>query len=68
MSTKTLEKVKAEIKREILQEFVLPILREVKDAEGEYKAAFVKKVLKAAKEKPIFVYNPKTFLRQIKAK
>ena len=65
MSTKTLEKVKAEIKRELMQEFVLPILRGVKDAEGDYKEAFIRQVLKIAKEKPIYVYNPKTFLRQI---
>ena len=68
MSTKTLEKMKAEIKRELMQEFVLPILREVKDTEGEYKEAFVKQVLRAAKEKPIYVYNPKTFLWQISGK
>ena len=49
-------------------EFVLPILREVKDAEGEYKKAFVKQVLKAVKEKPIYIYNPKTFLQQINGK
>jgi len=65
MSTKTIERIKGEIKRELLQEFVLPILREVKDAEGEYKKSFVKKVLRAAKEKTIYVYDPKTFLRQI---
>ncbi|MBI2635514.1 MAG: hypothetical protein HYW79_03170 [Parcubacteria group bacterium] len=66
MSTKTLERVKAEIKRELMQEFVLPILREVKDAEGEYKEAFIRQVLKMAKEKPSYVYDPKTFLGQIK--
>ncbi len=65
MTTRAYEKVKAEIKRELLLEFVLPILREVKDAEGEYKEEFVRGVLRAAKEKSIYVYNPKTFLRQI---
>lgn len=49
-----------------MQEFVLPILREVKDAEGEYKEAFIRQVLKMAKEKPSYVYDPKTFLGQIK--
>ncbi len=67
MSMKTYEKMKTEIKRELLREFVFPILREVKDAEGEYKKSFVRRVLKAAKEKPIYVYNPKTFLKQISA-
>ncbi len=66
MTQKTLERVKAEIKREIIQEFVLPILREVKDADGDYKETFVKQMLKAAKEKPIYVYDSKAFLRQIK--
>ena len=66
MSTKTLEKLKKEIKQELLQEFFLPIiLSGVKDPEGEYKEEFVKEVLKAAKEKPVYTYNPKTFLRQI---
>jgi len=65
MTTKTYEKVKREIKHELMREFVLPILRGVKDAEGEYKAEFVTRVLKASKEKPIHTYNPKTFLRLI---
>ncbi len=68
MSTKALERVKAEIKKELLREFVFPILREVKDAEGEYKEKFVEQVLKAAKEKSSYVYNPKTFLRQLRSK
>ena len=66
MIQKTLEKVKMEIKRELMQELFLPILREFKDTEGNYKETFVKQVLKTVKEKSIFVYNPKTFLRQIK--
>ena len=65
MTTKTYEKIKKEIKQELLREFVLPILREVKNTEGEYKEKFIKDVQRAAKEKPIYVYNPKTFLRQI---
>ena len=65
MTTKMYEKVKAEIKRELLREFIAPILREVKDAEGEYKEEFVRGVLRVAKEKPTYAYNPKTFLRQI---
>lgn len=65
MTTKTYEKIKREIKRELVREFVFPILRDMKDAEGEYKEAFVTRVLKSASEKPQHVYNPKTFLRQI---
>lgn len=66
MTQKILEKVKTEIKRELMQELFLPILREFKDAEGDYKETFVKQILKTVKEKSIYVYNPKTFLRQIK--
>ena len=65
MTTATYEKIKREIKRELIEEFVLPILRDVKDAEGNYKEEFVRKVFRAAKEKPKYVYNPKTFLRKI---
>ncbi len=65
MTTKNYEKIKNEIKHELMQEFVFPILRNMKDSEGEYKEKFVKEVLRAAKEKPKYVYNPKTFLRQI---
>ncbi len=66
MSTKTIEKLKKEIKRELLREFILPIiLSDAKDPEGEYREEFVKEVLKAAEEKPVYTYNPKTFLRQI---
>lgn len=61
MTTKTYEKIKREIKREIIEEFVFPILRNVKDAEGEYREEFIKEVLKAAQEKPRYIYNPKTF-------
>ncbi len=65
MTAKTYEKIKKEIKQELIEEFVFPILRNVKDAEGEYREEFVRQVLKAAKERPKYVYNPKTFLRQI---
>ncbi|MFH1759429.1 MAG: hypothetical protein ABH822_02645 [Patescibacteria group bacterium] len=65
MTTQTYEKIKREIKQELVQEFVLPILREAKDPEGEYREEFVKRILKAAKEKHIYTYNPKTFLKQI---
>lgn len=65
MTIQSYEKIKKEIKQELLKEFVFPILRNMKDAEGEYKEKFIKEVLKASKEKPKYVYNPKTFLRQI---
>lgn len=65
MTIKTYERIKKEIKRELVREFVFPILRDIRDSEGEYKEEFVKKILKAANEKPEYVYNQKTFLRQI---
>ena len=60
--------MKKEIKQELLQEFVFPILKDAKDPEGEYRPEFVRRILKATKEKPTYIYNPKTFLRQIKEK
>ncbi|MDO8584674.1 MAG: hypothetical protein Q7R85_00950 [bacterium] len=41
------------------------ILAQTKDPEGEYRASFVKEVLKAAKGKARHVYDPKTFLKLI---
>ena len=65
MTTQNYEKIKKEIKQELIKEFVFPILRNMKDSEGEYKEEFIRDVLRATKEKPKYVYNPKTFLRQI---
>ena len=45
MTTKTYAKIKKEIKQELLKEFIFPILRDVKDAEGEYKEGFVNNVV-----------------------
>ena len=65
MLTKTYDKLKKEIKEELFVEFVFPVLRDIQDAEGEYRDEFVKSALKALGEKPIYAYNPRTFLRQI---
>ena len=65
MSTATIQKLKKELKRELMEEFIRPILEESKDPEGEYGSDFVKRVLKAAKEKPKYKYNPKTFLKLV---
>lgn len=51
-----------------MKEIVSPLLKELKDPEGEYKKEFVEGVLRAAKEKPIYAYNPKTFLKHIRGK
>ncbi len=65
MTAKSYEKIKSEIKKELLEEFVFPVLKNVKDAEGEYKSNFVKNVTRASQEKPSYTYNPRTFLSQI---
>lgn len=67
MSTTTIQKLKKEIKKELKQElmkeFVMPLLKETKDSEGEYRPDFVKRVLKAEKEKAQYLFDSKTFLR-----
>lgn len=63
MSTATIKKIKNEIKRELIKEFILPVLEQVKDAEGTYKETFIKDVLRAIREKPKYKYNAKTFLK-----
>jgi len=69
MSTATIQKLKKELKRELKQElikeFVTPLLQEMKDQEGEYRSEFVKKILKAEKEKPMYRFDSKTFLKAI---
>ncbi len=65
MTTKAYEKMKEEIKQELLEEFVLPILKNVKDPEGEYKRDFVKSIMDGLREKPNYTYNSRTFLKQI---
>ena len=59
------QKLKAEIKKELMEEFISPILLEIKDSEGEYKTAFIKSVLEAVAEKSLYRFNSKSFLNQI---
>lgn len=60
---RTVERLEKEVKR--LQSFVIGMAG--KDPEGDYKPAFVKRVLKAAKEKPIYIFkDSKSFLKQLK--
>ena len=67
MSIQTIQKLKKEIKKELKQElireFVAPLLKEMKDSEGDYSPSFVKKVLKAEKEWPRYRFDVKTFLK-----
>jgi len=68
MTLKRYQKLKDEIKQELVNEFIAPILSELKDAEDGYKTGFVKGVLRAATEKPNYTYQPKTFTKLINAK
>ena len=68
MGTKTIEKQLQDLTQQVvlLRSLVISVITE-KDPEGEYRPAFVKKVLKAMKENPAFVYEGKgSFLRQLK--
>jgi len=69
MRQKTLEKLNQNsfnLKEEIstLRSFIIGILG--KDQEGEYRPEFIRKVLKAAREKAVFAFKNKgDFLKQV---
>ena len=67
MSTATLQKLKRdlkqELKQELMKEFIKPLLKEAKDPEGEYRPEFIRRVLKAEREKAPNRFNSKTFLK-----
>lgn len=66
MITAVIQKIKEEVKREILEEFISPFLKEIKDPEGEYRPEFVRKILKIARSTTIpKKYHKKTFLKSI---
>ena len=65
MTTMVIEKLKKEIKRELIAEFIMPLLEHSRDPEGEYRAEFVREVLNAARQKPRHRYRPKTFLKLV---
>jgi len=57
---------KSNLKEEVraLRSFIIGVLG--RDREGEYKPEFVRKVLKAARERAIFTFkNKRAFLKQI---
>jgi len=70
MRQKTLEKLNrrsSNLREEVkaLRSFIIGVLG--KDREGEYRPEFIRKVLKAAREKAAFTFkNKKVFLKQIK--
>jgi len=62
---RTISKLENEVKQ--LRSFVIGMAG--KDPEGEYRAEFVKRVKKAALEKPTFTYtSPGSFLKLIRKK
>ncbi len=65
MTIATIKKIKKEIKAEIMKEFITPLLRQVKDPEGEYKQEFVEAVFSALKEKPKQAYSAERLARLI---
>lgn len=69
MSTATIQKIKKEVKeelkKELMREIITPLLGRGKDPEGEYRPEFIKEILKAAREKSLYTYHPKTFLKRI---
>ncbi len=65
MTIATYLKLKREIKKELIKEFITPILEDIKDFEGEYRPDFVKEILRAAEEKTHLKYQAKTFSKLI---
>ena len=49
MTTAIIQKLKKEIKQELLEEFILPMMESSKDTEGDCRESFVKRILKASK-------------------
>jgi len=49
MTTTLAQKIKSEIKEELIKEFILPILENSKDSGGEYKESFVKEMTRISK-------------------
>jgi len=49
MTTATIQKLKNEIKKELLEEFILPMLENSKDPEGEYREDFIKEIFRISK-------------------
>ncbi|MBI4087324.1 MAG: hypothetical protein HY434_00645 [Candidatus Liptonbacteria bacterium] len=69
MTTKILDQKTRELKREVelLRSFVIG--RAGQDPEGEYNPAFVRKVLKAAEEKPKYEFkDAPSFLKHVRGK
>jgi len=69
MTTETLNKKTRELEKEVelLRSFVIGHVG--KDPEGKYNPAFVRRVLKASKEKPKHEFrDAKSFLRHVQGK
>lgn len=69
MSTKILERKTVELEKEValLRSLVLGYI--AKDPEGDYKPAFVRRILKAAAEKPKYEFkDSRSFLKHLRGK
>jgi len=68
MNQKTLEKLNRDsnLKEEIeaFRSFIIRVLGE--DSEGQYKPEFIQKVLKAAREKTVFIFKNKNICQRTK--
>lgn len=68
MTTKTLERTVRDLSREVstLRAFVIESVRN-EDDEGAYKPSFIKRMLKAAKQRPSLAYVGRgSLLRQLR--
>ena len=59
MTTATIQKIKDQVKAELIEEFINPILSDMKDPEGEYRPEFVQDVLRALHEPTLGKYSAK---------
>ena len=59
MTTATIQKIKDKVKAELIEEFINPILSDMKDPEGEYRPEFVQDVLRALYEQTLGKYSAK---------
>ena len=47
LTATTIKKIKEQVKDELVEEFITPLLKVTKDSEGEYRPEFVSDILRA---------------------
>ncbi len=65
MTTATIKKIKDEVKAELIEEFINPLLQDLKDPQGEYRPEFVADLLRALHEPKPYSYNAETLNKLI---